>query len=113
MMFQSLTGNQALPNRSADRLRISLDNRYQGPDQPIAEHMLLPHLRAHHELSWDEVYRGWGSQDLQYYWKDLDLAVLPKDESWGAKGFEEALALARQGDANARHHLARLVKRAP
>lgn len=113
LIFHSLTVHQALPNRTADRLRISLDNRYQGMDQPIAEHMLLPHLRTHHELTWDEVYRDWRSHELQYYWRDLDLEVLPKDESWGAKGFEEALALARRGDASARHHLERLMKRNP
>jgi ectoine hydroxylase-related dioxygenase (phytanoyl-CoA dioxygenase family) len=113
LVFHSLTVHQALPNRTADRLRISLDNRYQGLDQPIAEHMLLPHLRAHHELTWDEVYRDWESPELQYYWKDLDLKVLPRDESWGARGFEESLQQARQGDAAARHHLTRLIKRDP
>jgi len=113
LIFHSLTVHQALPNRTADRLRISLDNRYQGLDQPIAEHMLLPHLRAHHELTWDEVYRDWGSKELQYYWRGLDLEVMPKDESWGARGFAEALSLARQGDLVARHHLTRLVNRDP
>lgn len=113
LIFHCLTVHQALPNRTADRLRVSLDNRYQALDQPIAEHMLLPHLRNHHELTWDEVYRDWGSRELQYYWRNLDLAVLPKDESWGAKGFEEAVSLARQGDPGARHHLTRLVQRNP
>jgi Phytanoyl-CoA dioxygenase (PhyH) len=113
LIFHSLTVHQALPNKSADRLRISLDNRYQRLDQPIAEHMLLPHLRSHHELTWDEVYHDWGSQDLQYYWRDLDLEVLPKDESWGARGFEEALSLACHGDPAARHHLTRLLERDP
>ena len=113
LIFHSLTVHQALPNRTADRLRISLDNRYQGLDQPIAEHMLLPHLRAHHELTWEEVYRDWGSQELQYYWRDLDLKVLPRDEGWVTRVFEEALSLARQGDAGARHHLTRLLQRNP
>ncbi len=113
LIFHSLTVHQALPNRTAERLRISLDNRYQRPDQPIAEHMLLPHLRAHHGLNWDEVYRDWGSSELQYYWRNQNLEVLPKDENWGARGFEEALSLARQGDAAARHHLTRLLKRNP
>lgn len=113
LVFTSLTVHQALPNKTADRLRISLDNRYQGMDQPIAEHMLTPHLRAHHELTWEEVYRDWQSRDLQYYWKALDLTVIPKDESWSAKAFEEALARARRGDTHARHHLARLIARDP
>lgn len=113
LLFHSLTVHQALPNTTADRMRISLDNRYQALDQPIAEHMLLPHLRTHHDLTWDEVYRNWQSTELQYYWRNLDLKVLPKDESWGAKGFAEALARARRGDQEARHHLSRLVKRSP
>ena len=113
LIFHSLTVHQALPNRTADRLRISLDNRYQAQDLPIAEHMLLPHLRTHHELTWDEVYRDWGSQDLQYYWQCLDLKRLPKDESWAARAFEEALSRARHGDTEAQHHLARIVKRDP
>jgi ectoine hydroxylase-related dioxygenase (phytanoyl-CoA dioxygenase family) len=113
LIFHSLTVHQALPNRTADRLRISLDNRYQGLDQPIAEHMLLPHLRSHHELTWEEVYRDWRSPELQYYWKQLDLKVLPRDERWVGQVFEEALSLARRGDPAARHHLTRLVSRDP
>lgn len=113
LIFHSLTVHQALPNRTADRLRISLDNRYQGLDQPIADHMLLPHLRSHHELTWEEVYRDWQSQDLQYYWKKLDLKVLPRDESWVTQVFTEALSLARRGDPAARHHLQRIIGRDP
>jgi hypothetical protein len=113
LIFLSLTVHQALPNKTADRLRISLDNRYQGLDQPIAEHMLLPHLRSHHELTWEEVYRDWKSTDLQYYWKKLDLKVLPRDERWGTQIFNEALARAREGDPEARHHLTRLINRDP
>src|ERR1700732_3972365 len=75
--------------------------------------MLLPHLRAHHELTWDEVYRDWRSPELQYYWRDLGLKVLPRDEGWVTRVFEEALSLAHQGDAGARHHLTRLLQRNP
>jgi ectoine hydroxylase-related dioxygenase (phytanoyl-CoA dioxygenase family) len=113
LIFHSLTVHQALPNRTADRLRVSLDNRYQELGQPIAAHMLLPHLRGHHELTWEEVYRDWGSPELQYYWKDLGLKVLPRDEGWVNRVFEEALSLARQGDPGARHHLRRLLQRNP
>ena len=51
------------------------------------------------------------SDKLKYYWKDYDLTVLPRDFSYGNKGFEEALALARDGDARAILHLNRAVKR--
>ena len=92
---------------------MSLDNRYQAVDDPIAEHMLEPHLNLFNSLQWEDVYRDWESDELQYYWKDHDLTVLPRDFSYGNKGFEEALELARGGDDRAVLHLNRVVKRDP
>ena len=92
---------------------MSLDNRYQAVDDPIAEHMLEPHLNLFNSLQWEDVYRDWESDELQYYWKDRDLTVLPRDFSYGNKGFEEALELARGGDDRAVLHLNRVVKRDP
>jgi hypothetical protein len=34
LIFPSLTVHQALPNLTQDRLRVSLDNRYQALSQP-------------------------------------------------------------------------------
>ena len=113
LLFHSLTVHKALPNQSEDRLRVSLDNRYQSVDQPIAQHMLTPHLSNLCPLSWEEVYRDWPTDDLQYYWTDLDLQILPKDESWSQTGFQEALTLASQGDESAQYHLHRSIKRDP
>ena len=48
---------------------------------------------------------------MQYYWKDLDLTVIPRDFSYGNKGFEEALELAKDGDERAILHLNRALKR--
>ena len=50
LIFPSLTVHQALPNYTEDRLRISLDNRYQAQGEPIAQHMLDPHLTRRHRL---------------------------------------------------------------
>ena len=111
LIFPALTIHKALPNLTEDRLRVSLDNRYQAVDDPIAEHMLEPHLNIFNSLTWEHVYRDWESDDLQYYWKDRDLTVLPRDLSYGNKGFEEALELARGGDERAILHLNRSVKR--
>ena len=111
LIFPALTIHKALPNLTEDRLRVSLDNRYQAVDDPIAEHMLEPHLNIFNSLQWEDVYRNWESDDLKYYWKDRDLTVLPRDFSYGNKGFEEALELARGGDARAIIHLNRAIKR--
>ena len=96
-----------------DRLRVSLDNRYQAFDDPIAEHMLEPHLNIFNSLQWDDVYRNWESDELKYYWKNLDLTVIPRDFSYGEKGFAEALELAKEGDDRAVLHLNRVIKRDP
>ncbi len=113
LIFPALTAHQALPNLTEDRLRISLDNRYQPLSHPIAEHMLDPHLDGVHMVTWQEVYEDWPDSDLQYYWKELDLKVLPLDTHWVEAGFRESLARAKTGDSRARHALTRIVKRDP
>ncbi len=111
LIFPALTIHKALPNLTEDRLRVSLDNRYQAVDDPIAEHMLEPHLNIFNSLTWEHVYKNWESDELQYYWKKHDLTILPRDFSYGNKGFEEALELARDGDERAILHLNRAIKR--
>ena len=54
---------------------------------------------------------NWESDELKYYWKDFDLTVLPRDFSYGNKGFAEALELAKNGDDRAVLHLNRIIKR--
>ena len=83
LIFHCLTLHRALPNLTPDRLRVSLDNRYQALGLPLADTMLEPHLYNFSEISWDKIYQGWQSDDLQYYWKDLDFPVIPKDFSFG------------------------------
>ena len=112
LIFPALTIHMALPNVTEDRLRVSLDNRYQAVSDPIAEHMTEPHLSSMSPFSWDETYENWDSTEFQYYWKNRGLEVIPKDWSFSNKGFEEACELASQGSLEARHHLARLAKRA-
>ena len=113
LIFHSLTVHEALPNVTADRIRISLDNRYQAKEHPIAEQMLLPHLALDGKPGWDEIYADWESEQLQYYWQKLDMTVVPRDTSFGEKGFAEALHQARIGNPRARLHLERIVRRDP
>jgi hypothetical protein len=56
--------HRALPNRSPDRMRLSVDYRYQSRAEPISEKNLHPHPGA---ITWEEVYRGWTRTDLQRY----------------------------------------------
>ena len=64
-------------------------------------------------FGWEQCYAGWVSDELQYYWQDLDLEVVPQSTQWGDKGFAEALELARGGDERAVYQLRRIARRDP
>ena len=113
LIFPFLTTHMALPNVTEDRLRVSLDNRYQRVGDPIAEHMLNPHLSSMSPLSWNEVYEDWDSQRFQYYWREFDNPVLPKITEYLDQAFDEAVVLAQGGDERAKLHLSRIATRDP
>jgi ectoine hydroxylase-related dioxygenase (phytanoyl-CoA dioxygenase family) len=70
VLFHSLLVHKGLPNLSDDRLRLSVDYRYQGVSQPATEASFLPHYA---QVSWEEVYAGWKSKTRQYYWLKQDV----------------------------------------
>ncbi|MBI3958352.1 MAG: phytanoyl-CoA dioxygenase family protein [Chloroflexi bacterium] len=111
LIFPALTIHKALPNYTEDKLRLSLDNRYQAVGDAIAEHMLEPHGPS--ALRWEEVYTNWSGDDLQYYWRQFDNPVVPRDMSYAEKGFAEALELARAGNEQALYRLRRTIKSDP
>jgi len=67
VVFHSLTVHKALPNETTDRIRLSVDYRYQAEAQPVVQDSFRPH---HGQIDWEEVYAGWRSKRLQYYWRD-------------------------------------------
>lgn len=70
LFFHSHTVHKALPNQTADRIRLSVDYRYQGGSKPVTEGSLLPHFNR---MGWDEIYAGWHSTKYQYYWNAFAL----------------------------------------
>lgn len=70
IFFHSYTVHKALPNQSSDRIRLSVDYRYQGCSKPVTEGSLLPHFNR---MGWDDIYKGWTSAKYQYYWNAFDL----------------------------------------
>ncbi|MCS6861630.1 MAG: phytanoyl-CoA dioxygenase family protein, partial [Abditibacteriales bacterium] len=76
LVFHSHTVHKALPNKDPQRLRLSVDFRYQGASQPITPGSLLPHFA---QVTWEEVYARWRSTELQYYWQKFPLNVVPFD----------------------------------
>lgn len=69
LIFPCFTVHRALRATLTDRIRLSLDVRYQPDDEPIEAKSLLPHC----DLPWEEIYADWTSRELQYYWKALNL----------------------------------------
>jgi len=69
LTFPSHTVHKALRCQFKDRIRLSLDVRYQPIDEPVDESSLNPHC----PLTWEEIYTDWKSDDLKYYWRKLPL----------------------------------------
>jgi len=74
LLFHSLTVHEAMPNRS-DRLRISLDCRFQSYDRPVNPGTLV--FAGSGRRSWEKTYAGWRSDELKYYWTRLPLELKP------------------------------------
>ena len=74
LIFHSLTVHAASPNMS-DRLRISLDCRFQ--DYSRAFHPANLAFAGESGKSWEKTYAAWQSNNLKYYWKALPLELKP------------------------------------
>jgi ectoine hydroxylase-related dioxygenase (phytanoyl-CoA dioxygenase family) len=68
LTFHSHTVHRALPNRTADRMRLSADFRYQPASHPVAPDSLLPHFAR---LTWEEIYAGWRDPSGRYHWREV------------------------------------------
>jgi len=78
LIFHSLTVHAAAPNLS-DKMRISLDCRFQDYARVVNPANLA--FAGESGKSWEEIYRGWKSHTLRYYWKSLPLTFDPsRDE---------------------------------
>ena len=106
MIFHSLAVHRALPNLT-DRLRQSIDVRYQRLSEPTLAKNLRPYTGI---CTWEEVYAGWKSEELQYYWKKLDVKTVPFDSQYYDTRADLAFAMAEEGDEEARIVLLRILQ---
>ena len=77
LFFHSLAPHRGVPNRG-ERMRMSIDGRYQKRSDPITKDSLQPHMGVD-GLSWDEIYADWTSDDFQYYWKEWNPRIVARD----------------------------------
>jgi hypothetical protein len=95
--FHSLTIHRALPN-DTDRMRLSVDFRYQAEGEDLTERCLRPHFER---SDWSEIYRDWDRDDLKYYWRDKRYNVVPWNPDLGSLADDhmaEAVRLQRSFD---------------
>ena len=76
--FPSYTIHKALRCQDKELIRLSLDVRYQSTDEPVEQKSLLPHC----DLTWEDIYAGWESDDLKYYWKKAPLSIVPWEDRY-------------------------------
>jgi ectoine hydroxylase-related dioxygenase (phytanoyl-CoA dioxygenase family) len=76
--FPSLTVHRGIAPQINDRVRLSLDYRFQRVDEEMDRGSLDTHGGI---IAWEEVYKGWKNKDIQYYWKNYDLTFSEWDES--------------------------------
>lgn len=107
LIFHSMLVHKGVPNHS-DRLRMSMDVRYQLVSEPFN----LDNANADGQpLPWDEIYAGWQSTELQYYWTKLPLTLRPFDRTWFDKRDALGFELGEAGDPRARSVMQRIVAR--
>lgn len=109
VIFHSLVVHKGSPN-TTDRLRQSVDPRFQRASEPVCEVSMRPYADM---FTWDEVYAGWQSTELQYYWEKQNPTVVPFDRRYYDRRDEMAFAMAEAGDETARAALMRIVQRDP
>ena len=109
LIFHSMAVHKGVPNRS-DKLRMSMDVRYQLVSEPFNPDNANADGQP---LAWDDVYAGWKSDALKYYWKRLPLKLKPFDRQWFDKRDVRAFELGEAGDRRAISVLQRIVARDP
>jgi ectoine hydroxylase-related dioxygenase (phytanoyl-CoA dioxygenase family) len=78
VLFSALTVHKAMENYNLERMRLSVDFRYQLEGEALTAGCLQPHFNR---VSWEEIYRDWTSDKLKYYWRTKDFVEVPWDST--------------------------------
>ncbi len=78
VLFPSMTVHKAMENHNLERMRLSVDFRYQLEGEALTEGCLQPHFNR---VSWEDIYQDWQSDALKYYWRKKDFVEVPWDPS--------------------------------
>ncbi len=75
VMFTSQTVHKSIPTQNPERIRLSLDYRFQAASEPVHPSSLHPHMGV---MPWEKIYSDWSDDDLKYYWEKKDLTISNK-----------------------------------
>jgi len=110
VIFHSLTVHRGEPNMS-DRLRLSIDARYQRAIDPVALNSLKPTGSL---ITWEQLYEDWpDGHPYKYYWNKWDLKVNEHDTRFVEKRDDMAFEMARAGNPESCGVLERIISRDP
>jgi len=77
LTFPSYMVHKGTPCTLPNRIRLSLDVRYQPVDEYVEARSLHPHC----DLTWEQIYAAWEQDDLKYYWERMPLKMSSWDDS--------------------------------
>ena len=77
LTFPAYTIHKSLTPTRRERVRLSMDVRFQPASEPIEARSLTNHSDA----PWEEIYAGWDDDDMQYYWREESPKLSPWDDS--------------------------------
>ena len=109
LIFHSMAVHRGLANRS-NRLRQSIDMRYQRATDPVTEVSLSPYAGTG---TWDEIYADWPSDKHKYYWRAQNPRIAPFDRRYYDRRDAMAFEMAESGDIEALAALRRIAQRDP
>ena len=107
LIFTSLMVHKALPN-TTNRLRQSIDARYQPASLPITDLQMRPNKDSG-VTDWGSVYSNWTSDDYKFHWDKFELDIIELDRRYFEVDYPVAFEMARSGNLNVRDALLRLV----
>ena len=110
LIFHSMTVHGGVAC-TGDRLRLSMDARYQRVTDAVSPGSLQPHTQP--DMTWEDVYRDWPETELKYYWQRFDLTETPYDNSYHQERDRVAWEMAERGDVRALSVLQRIIARDP
>ena len=70
--FPSQVVHKSVPTQRPERIRLSLDYRFQPVSEPVHVSSMEPHMGV---IGWDEIYRDWPEDTYKYYWKKQPLTT--------------------------------------